>query len=211
MKLYHYVHCPYCIRVRMGFGLLNIAYESVVVPYNDEKTPVSLTGVKMLPIIVNQTPKNESLEILKDEDQNNSLHFDFYVKEKEVIEALINKIATPVHSLCMPYWIWTPEFSEESRLYFQQKKEIKRGPFKNLIKNKQTYIDSLNSILLEELEGNLTPFYKSSILTIADIMIAAHLWGMYIFPEFQFTPKMHHYLQTIKELTHFDYHQDFWK
>lgn len=211
MKLYHYVHCPYCIRVRMGFGLLNIAYESVVLAYNDEKTPLSLTGVKMLPIIVKDKAQNESLDILKALDQNNLLHWEFYEKEKSTVESLIDKIASPVHSLCMPYWVWTPEFTPEARQYFQQKKEVKRGPFKNLIKNKQTYIDSLNLLLENELEANLTPFYKNATLTIVDIMIAAHLWGMYIFPEFQFTPKVHAYLQSVKAQTAFDYHQDFWK
>ena len=110
----------------------------------------------------------------------------------------------------MPYWCWTPEFDAESRKYFQEKKEIKRGPFKKLIQNKATYLHTLNTIMQDELENNLTPFYKNSTLSIVDIMIAAQLWGMYIFPEFQFSPKVHNYLQSIKEITHFDYHKDFW-
>ena len=213
MKLYHYVHCPYCIRVRMGFGLLGLNYQSIVLPYNDEKTPVRLTGVKMLPIleVSEGNVVNESLDILKKFDSLNILAWPLLENLTIEVETLISKIGDPVHSLCMPYWIWTPEFNTESRKYFQTKKEVKRGPFKNLIQNKEIYIKSLNEILSNELEGNLTPFYKSSTLTIVDIMIAAHLWGMYIFPEFQFTPKMHRYLQSVKIQTHFDYHQDFWK
>lgn len=212
MKLYQYVHCPFCIRVRMGMGLLGIPYESRVLPYNDEKTPIQLTGTKMLPIleISEDNIINESLEILKKFDQKNLLAWPILEDLAEEIEALLFKIGVPVHSLCMPYWIWTPEFDSESRKYFQNKKEVKRGPFKNLIKNKEVYIKNLNDILSTELEKNLDPFYKSSTLTIIDIMVAAHLWGMYIFPEFQFTLKMHHYLQSVKSQTHFDYHQDFW-
>lgn len=213
MKLYHYVHCPFCVRVRMGLGLLRIPYESHVLPYNDEKTPMDLTGVKMLPIIVDEQGRaqNESLDILKRFDVNNVLNWDTYEKNKEEIDALINTIGSPVHSLCMPYWIWTPEFNEESRQYFQKKKEIKRGPFKNLIHNKQKYIDELNAVIEEKIEPSLEPFYKSSTLTIVDIMIAAHLWGMYIFPEYQFDPSIHQYLQEVKKAAHFDYHADFWK
>ncbi len=213
MKLYHYVHCPFCVRVRMGLGFLNIPYKSVVLAYNDENTPVQLTGKKMLPIVVsgNNVAKNESLDILKDLDKSNALSWQILETNKIEIETLLNKIGSPVHSLCMPYWIWTPEFDNDSRKYFQEKKEIKRGPFKNLILNKEVYIKSLNDILSNELEQNLKPFYKSSNLTIIDIMIAAHLWGMYIFPEFQFSPPIHNYLQLVKSKTQFNYHEDFWK
>lgn len=213
MKLYHYVHCPFCVRVRIGLGLLRLPYESHVVPYNDEKTPLDLTGVKMLPIIVDDTGKaqNESLDILKRFDTAGILSWSTYETHKEEVDALINAIGSPVHSLCMPYWIWTPEFNDESRLYFQQKKEVKRGPFKNLIHDKEKYIKELNNLIEEKIEPNLEPFYKSSTLTIVDVMIAAHLWGMYIFPEYQFDPGIHQYLQEVKKSARFDYHADFWK
>lgn len=212
MKLYHYVHCPYCVRLRMGLGFLKMTYESIVLPYDDEETPLKLTGKKMLPILeVDQVAQNESLDILKRLDVKNLLEWQLLESKNDEIDDLINKIANPVHSLCMPYWIWTPEFDEKSRQYFQSKKEVKRGPFKNLIKNKQHYLIQLTTILNDELEKNLQPFYKSHTFSIVDIMIAAHLWGMYIFPEFQFSSNVHHYLQTIKEKTNFDYHQDFWK
>lgn len=212
MKLYHYVHCPFCIRVRMGLGLLGIGFESKVLPYNDEKTPIALTGVKMLPILEfnNGQAMNESLDILKKYDPQNRLSWEIFDPLKSEIEPLLSKIGSPVHSLCMPYWIWTPEFDSESRKYFQSKKEAKRGPFKNLIQNKEIYLKSLESVLSSEVEPHLSSFYKSDKLTIVDIMIAAHLWGMYIFPEFQFSEKMHRYLQSVKKQTHFDYHQDFW-
>lgn len=211
MKLYHYVHCPYCIRVRMGLGFLGLAYQSIVLPYNDEATPMHLTGVKMLPILeINGIAKNESLDILKALDSSNRLHWEELSKKLE-INQLLEAIASPVHSLCMPYWIWTPEFDSTTRQYFQSKKEVKRGPFKQLVANRQQYINALLPILEKEVETQLTPFYKSSSLSILDIMLAAHLWGMYIVPEFQFSPKMHAYLQSVKALTHFDYHQDFWK
>ena len=213
MKLYHYVHCPFCIRVRMGLGLLGVEYESIVLPYDDEATPIKLTGQKMLPIleISDGNAINESLIILKKFDPKDILNWSQLFKSNIEIDELINKIGSPVHSLCMPYWIWTPEFDPNSRKYFQQKKEIKRGPFKKLIQNKGIYLLELDKILTNEIEVNLGPFYKSSSLSIIDIMIASHLWGMYIFPEFQFSATIHNYLQRIKSVTHFDYHKDFWR
>nr|BDT27720.1 glutaredoxin 2 [Bacteriovorax sp. HI3] len=212
MKLYHYVHCPFCVRVRMGFGLLGVTYESHVTPYDDETTPVKLTGKKMLPIVeFDGRAMNESLDILKLKDPKNLLKWDELAKNEALLNPLLYKIGSPVHSLAMPYWIWTPEFDENSRRYFQTKKEVKRGPFKDLVKNQQTFVDKLNAVISGELITELKPFYKSSELTIMDIMIAAHLWGMYVVPEFQFEPKVHEYLQTVKKMTGFNYHEDFWK
>jgi len=197
----------------MGLGFLSLPYESVVVAYNDEKTPIDLCGKKMLPIIVYDSgvAQNESLDILQALDKKNKLNWNFLTTNRIEVEKLIDNIGSPVHSLCMPYWIWTQEFDENSRKYFQEKKEIKRGPFKNLVKSKTQYLNELGPILTREVEKNLRPFYKSDCITIVDIMIAAHLWGLYILPEFQFSAKMHEYLQEIKLFCHFNYHEDFWK
>lgn len=198
----------------MALGLLGIDYESHVLPYDDEKTPVELAQKKMLPIFQwsQGDASNESLEIIKRLDEKNILKNEIVETPlfKEEVEELLAKIGSQVHSLCMPYWIWTPEFNEKSREYFQTKKEVKRGPFHKLIQNRHEFLDKLE-LILTDLEQELTPFYKSETMTIADIAIASHLWGMYIFPEFQFSPKVHQYLQEIRKQCHFDYHEDFWK
>ena len=213
MKLYHYVHCPFCIRVRMGFGLLGTKYESIVTPYNDEATPIKLTGKKMLPIIEydDGTTQNESLDLIKAQDISLKLGWDQLADNLEILNPLLDKIGGYVHNLAMPYWIWTPEFDEDSRKYFQTKKEVKRGPFKILVQNQKSFIDPLTTLLEKELMTHLKPFYKSDKLTIIDIMIAAHLWGMYVVPEFRFEEKMSDYLRSVKELTHFNYHEDYWR
>jgi len=210
--LYHYVHCPFCVRVRMALGYLNINYESKVLPYDDEQTPLKLIGKKMLPILTHDNvATNESLDIIMLVDKLNILKVSELIQTSAFkdLENFLNRISGPVHSLAMPYWIFTPEFSESSRKYFQMKKEEKRGPFSELIKKQKDYISELTP-LLNELENNLRPFYKSNVFSINDILIAAHLWGLYIVPEFQFSEKIHHYLQTIKHECRFNYHKDFW-
>jgi glutaredoxin 2 len=213
-KLYHYVHCPYCVRVRFVLGLLKIPYDSIVLRYDDEKTPVNLTGVKMLPILdfENGENKNESLEIIRQLDNKNTLSLDLLLNSEKLleVETLLDSIGKSVHALCMPYWIYTPEFDEKSRHYFQEKKGKKKGPFFRLIKNKDSYLKSLSSTLYT-IEKQIKPYWEGQNLSIFDIMIASHLWGMYIFPEFQFPLNIHEYLQNIKSQCEFDYHEDFWR
>ncbi len=211
-KLYHYVHCPFCVRVRMGFSLLGKDYESIVVAYDDEKTPLSLTGVKMLPIYKDEAgvAKNESLDILREVDAKNVLRFEHLESRTQEVDSLLDEIAGPVHNLAMPYWIWTPEFDSQSRAYFQTKKEKKRGPFYRLVARKDEFVNALTPTF-QKLTQKLSPFYESSELTIVDLMIAAHLWGLYVVPEVQLPKEIHQYLMKVKEKCHFDYHQDFWR
>lgn len=211
IELYHYVHCPYCIRVRFVLGYLNIPFKSTVLPYNDEQTPIKLSGVKMLPILRDGNHiMNESLDIIDYLDSKNALAVKetTQTKEFEHLTDVLNKISGPLHSLAMPYWIYTAEFDAESRKYFQAKKEIKRGPFRDLLAKKNDFVIEVQS-LLNNLEEDLRPYYHSEHLTLKDIVIASHLWGLYIVPEFQFTDRMNLYLQKIKEECRFDYHVDF--
>ncbi|MCF8059024.1 MAG: glutathione S-transferase N-terminal domain-containing protein [Bacteriovoracaceae bacterium] len=212
ITLFHYVHCPFCIRVRMAFGFLKTSYKSEVLPYSDESTPLKLTGVKMLPIAkFDESSMNESLDIIKKADDLNLLLNNILDDQKlnEEVEDLLNQLAGPIHNLVMPYWIYTKEFNEESRNYFQKKKELKRGPFNELAKKKSQFLGELET-LLPKVEVKLNPFYNGEDFTIIDIMIASHLWGLYMLPEFQFSPRLHLYLQTVKNLCHFEYHENFW-
>lgn len=214
ITLYHYIHCPFCIRVRMALGYLNISYISHPLPYNDEKTPLDLCQKKMLPILKNgDHAMNESLDIIASLDQGNSLNLEL-LKDQSLmneVEDLLNRLASPIHNLCMPYWAWSKEFTPEAREYFEKKKSVKRGPFNKLIQNKDQSLDQL-AALLEELEQKIGPFFnKAQEFSVIDIMIASHVWGMYVFPEFQFSPGLHDYLQRVKDLCQFNYHEDLWR
>src|SRR5690606_10180512 len=96
--LYHYVHCPYCVRVRMTLGFLGEKYLSKVLPYDDEQTPVELTGTKMLPIWQRDdgSSMNESLDIIKELDRANKIPKDFLSDAKKVewIEGWLNLLGT---------------------------------------------------------------------------------------------------------------------
>lgn len=215
MKLYHYVHCPFCVRVRMAMGFLKIPYESIVLPYDDEKTPVDLCQVKMLPIVDTGDGfvSNESLDIIAHLDKENFLKTKDLLRDEDAlngINELLNEIGAPVHNLAMPYWIWTREFDENSRRYFVDKKAKKRGPFHELAQKKEEFLEQLPPIFAK-IQSLLGPYYQGEQLSIYDVMIASHLWGLYVIPEFQFPTDLHRYLQSISNLCSFNYHEDFWR
>merc|ERR1719252_190678 len=50
-KVYVYDHCPFCVRVRLALGLKNVKHEVVFMANDDFKTPESLCGKKIAPIL----------------------------------------------------------------------------------------------------------------------------------------------------------------
>ena len=200
----------------MALGFIGKEYESIVLPYDDEETPVKLCEKKMLPIVTFADGfwSNESLDLIARADEEDRLKTKTLLASTEQlqkIDELLGEIGSPVHNLAMPYWIWTPEFNESSRRYFVDKKSKKRGPFHLLAQKKQQFLDELPPVLTK-VQGLLSgPYYHGETLSIEDIMIASHLWGLYMIPEFQFPNDLHRYLQSIANLCKFNYHEDFWK
>ena len=209
--LYHYVHCPFCVRVRVALSFLDLQYESIVLPYDDELTPIKMTGVKMLPIWGDgKVFMNESLDIIRKIDVDDLIEKSHFSMHESHITDLLNKIGECVYPLAMPYWVYTPEFDDQSRKYFQTKKEKKRGPFNALVLNKKKYIKDL-SILFEAIEKELLPFYKSDTFTLTDILIYSHLVGLYVVPGMLYPSSIGQYFQRIENTTGFSYHEPFWK
>ena len=213
-KLYHYVHCPYCIRVRMALGYLKLDYKSIVLSYSDEETPTKLVGKKMLPImeLPDGTILNESLDIISKIDKNNQLNTATIIKnEIDSLNEFLSQISSPAHGLILPYWAYSPEFAEpNARRYFQNKHERKRGPFHQLMQDKRKFVDQAD-LILEQMAKQLSPYLGGADFSLKDILVASHLWGLYIVPEFQFPTLIHRYLQSISQMCHFNYHGDFWK
>jgi glutaredoxin 2 len=186
----------------------------VVLPYADEKTPLDLTGKKMLPILVKEdnTAMNESLDIIEYLDKGGVLKW-----QREAMTQLeddLNIVTSVAHNLTMPHWIFTKEFDQESRDYFIEKKSQKRGPFKDLHHKREEFLIEVDRLLMEFETIHIRPkqsIENHQVLSLKDILIASHLWGLFIVPEFQFNKSMYNYLMRVKKLSHFDYHEDFWR
>lgn len=194
----------------MALGFLKIPYKSVVLSYDDEKTPIDLCGKKMLPIAqIGSETINESLDIIERLDSENKLKTKECLSEIDSLNFLLSKIGSFVHPLAMPHWMYTPEFDLKARKYFQNKKEASKGAF-NLLYQRKEEFQKQGAEVLKDIEDSLESFYKSQVPTLNDILIASHLWGLYIVPEFQFSPKLHNYLQEIKKISNFDYQKESW-
>ena len=70
------------------------------------------------------------------------------------------------------------------------------------------------SAILKNLEAytrELKPFWDSDSFTLKDIVIASHLWGLFVVPEFRFPIEWYDYLMSVKKLCHFEYHAGYWR
>lgn len=68
-RLFIYEHCPFCVRARFALGHKNVKHELVWLMNDDEKTPKSMIGKKMVPIFepdgANGKAVPESLDIIE--------------------------------------------------------------------------------------------------------------------------------------------------
>ena len=139
MKLYIYDHCPYCVKARMIFGLKGAPLELASLLNDDEETPISMIGVKMVPILEIKEGEflPESLDIIRYIDERfgeASVSWDSDPR----LEEWLQEAGHLLYSLAMPRWVQAPleEFKTQgARDYFQNKKEGMTGPFSEALKN----------------------------------------------------------------------------
>lgn len=151
MKLYIYDHCPFCARSRMIFGLKDVACEIITLPNDDEETPLSLIGKKMLPILVTESHDaiGESLDIVKYIDETYGTPV-LTVSDDSAIEAWMEDATNVIFPLAIPRWASSDfeEFRQDAaRQYFLQKKEAVFGPFTRLLDQTETMVTEINAKL----------------------------------------------------------------
>ena len=143
MKLFIYDHCPYCVKARMVFGLKGLSLKTVTLLNDDEKSPISMVGQKIVPIL-EKAPGQfmaESMDIVQFIDNH---HPPQKIVPKEDSD-LLNLLSTGIkayYSLTMPRWVKSQmeEFkTPKAKKYFQIKKENTVGPFNIALKNTETF------------------------------------------------------------------------
>ncbi len=152
LKLFVYDHCPYCIRARMPLGLKGIDAEVHYIPNHDEETPISMIGVKMLPILEDADGyMGESLDIVEKLDGLSGERV-FGGKPRAEITDWMDKHNHAINVLVIPrspdpvY----PEFRvPEAIEYFTGKKEAWLGDFDGLRAQTEELIAEVEAVLAE--------------------------------------------------------------
>lgn len=204
MKLYIYDHCPYCVKARMIFGLKKQAVKLVCLLNDDEKTPKSMIGEKMVPIL-EKKPKDfmpESLDIISYIDKKKGPKKVLW-KTNRKLSNWLDKNSTLCYELAMPRWVKAPlaEFkTKKARDYFQKKKEDYIGPFKDCLNNTPELIEEMT----EELEVLSSMFEKNQkffleTLSLNDFHLFPFLRSLSIVKGLSFPKKVKYYSQAMSK------------
>lgn len=200
MKLYLYDHCPFCVRVMMGFRLKGLPVEEVFLPYDDEETPRRMTGRKMLPILEDAGGfMGESLDILHRIDRLSPPRLfgqeprpeiaDWIAVRKPVIWALVlPRVVDPAF----------PEFRTASaRGAFVAAKEKSYGSFADLLARTGPLIDEMAEGL-----DQLAPLLPGAgQVGIDDILLFPMIRALRVVPGLPVNAALRAYSDRITRLT----------
>ena len=207
MKLFIYDHCPYCTKARMIFGLKNQPVENIVLLNDDETTPISMIGQKMLPIL--ETPEGtfmpESLDIIEYIDKK----FPPQTVLMEEDSFLMNTLAdlrTSYYSLTMPRWPKSSmeEFKTSSaQQYFQNKKEKMIGSFSEALEKTEELKQEALQILKRITKEIPSPdnWYLGQTLSLNDFHLFAALRALSIVKDMPFPEPLKQYMETGSQKT----------
>ena len=159
MKLYTYDHCPYCVKARMIFGLRGIGFEHIILANDDEATPISLIGKKMVPILVknDDSAMGESLDIVRYIDSLSKQQLDPVIRPE--ISQWLQTVRNYNNHLIMPRAprLGLAEFASQSAIdYYTERKTAIIGDFSENLARTPYYIEYLNTDL-----ETLVPLIKS--------------------------------------------------
>lgn len=206
-RLFIYDHCPYCVKARMIFGMKNQTLENITLLNDDEKTPLSMIGQKMVPILEKENGKfmPESLDIIKYIDNKHSPEQVVWEEDPALMETL-HQARVDYYSLVMPRWVQSSmeEFKTESaRNYFQNKKEQMIGSFSSALEQTETFKKNISPILeslAQQLPSN-GEWYKGNQISLNDFHLFAFLRGLTIVRDLSFPEILQKYMERTAQKT----------
>ena len=211
MTLYIYDHCPYCVKARMIFGLKKQPVHIKTLLNDDEKTPIEMIGVKMVPILEYETEKfmPESMDIVDFIDKKTPPQ---QVESSENSQLLnwMSQNNVLNYKLAMPRWVQSPleEFKTASaRDYFEKKKTAYIGSFKECLAASPSLISQMEEDL-EKLESFLQPnnsFFEKK-LSWSDFHLFPFLRSLTVVKGLKFPPKVKKYIEGLSQLSQIPLH-----
>ena len=191
----------------MIFGIKNQPVELITLLNDDEKTPKSLIGQKMVPILekAQKSFMPESMDIVQFIDQSQPPAIVSAEEDKGLMKTLSLSMES-YYSLAMPRWVKSnmEEFkTPSSRAYFQRKKEAMIGSFDQALKNTSKFKQEIDKILLQ-LEDQMPAkksWYRGEQLSFSDFHLFAFLRGLSIVKGLSFPPLLSAYAQRVSQIT----------
>ena len=191
----------------MIFGLKGLPVQLGVLLNDDEKTPESMIGVKMVPILEKKDGSflPESLDIIRYIDKYTGECLVSSWREDSQLSSWLDEGSFLSYSLTMPRWVNSnmEEFKTASaRKYFKKKKEKMVGPFASVLKDTKKLKTEIEDHLqkLEKLLPNETelPFYKGD-LTVNDFHLFAFLRSLTIVKGLSFPKNTALYMEKLSK------------
>ena len=214
MKLYSYDHCPYCVKARMIFGLKKIDFEHIILLNDDEETPISMVGKKLVPILEKDNGEYmpESMDIVRWCDNEFGSPIVSESKNDKALNNWLEESRTYNYALAMPRWVamGLEEFSTESAIqYFEQKKYSSIGPFdcnlaitKNLIEMAEKHLSQLDKLM------SSGPWFWGVSLNEDDFHVFAALRVLTTVKGLRFSDKIDAYTRRLSDASGVPLHWD---
>jgi glutaredoxin 2 len=196
MKLYYYEHCPFCIRVLMFIHWKGLTVSCLVLPNDDEETPISLIGKKMVPILESENGKfmPESLDIINYLDQLDTPILPPHYEPEAVVHWL-SESRNLLRTLTYPRMIQYPfrEFQTQSaRDYFEAKKSAMIGPFAEHLANTDQLLELFKPHLIQL--SKLVKTMPTKQIGWEDIHLFPYVLSLTLVPGIEFPPAVYDYL-----------------
>ena len=212
MKLYVYDHCPFCIKARMIFGLKNLPVDVVFLANDDEATPITMIGKKMVPILQKEddTYMPESMDIV---------HYIEREYAPAVLTGTVNALISLwlqensglISKLYIPRTpkIPLPEFATQAaQKYFTEKKEAYYGSFAALLEQTPELLMQINQSLQALDTLILSEKACNQILSEDDIHLFAALHNLSMAKGVIYPDKVDQYRKNMSEQTKINLYND---
>lgn len=213
MKLFIYDHCPYCVKARMIFGLKGINFDLVTLLNDDEKTPISMIGQKMVPILEKDDGSYmaESMDIVNYIDSEYGESPIIKGPKNPKISEWLGETTEYLYRLAMPRWVKVDleEFKTQAAIdYFTNKKERMIGSFEEnlnesdeLIAKANKHLEALSLLIISNNAVN-------GDLSEDDIHLFTSLRSLSVVKGINYPKNVMEYMKEMSERTNIPLHLD---
>ncbi|GAB5361323.1 hypothetical protein AAMO2058_000703600 [Amorphochlora amoebiformis] len=220
-KVYVYDHCPFCVRVRMIYGLKGIRHDLIWLQNDDKQTPMSMhpQQKKVLPIVDDGGRiLIESLDIVKavDEDPRYGSPILRPATGRKDIDEWVKSTKALMAGLSRPRYVMTylPEFAFQSAKdafilnHPIDKSKFSKGDpgifeeYREALMRSDEMISAVNEKIREVEDMIYSPDHVSpGGLSYDDITFFARFRGFTLIKGVQFGPKLVQYLENMSAKT----------